>query len=206
MILDWVTYLRREIQINNYSPHVVVSMDETNVDFDIMSKSTVDIRGTRSVNCKSMGTSDRCTVILAVTASGEKLTPLLIFKGVAGVRSRIALEFKDPAFGFSQDLMYAVQLKAWNDADTMKLWIDLIWRPFCIEKGCPAYLIWDEFSVHLMRKTIHAVQDTGTQVEFVPAGYTGAVQILDKGVNKPFKDFVKKRTNTIYDRQPEQET
>ena len=43
--------------------------------------------------------------------------------------------------------MYVVQLKARNDADTMKQWIDLIWRPFCVEKGISAYLIWDEFSI-----------------------------------------------------------
>jgi len=148
MILDWVQYVRREVHINNYSPSIVVSMDETNVDFDIMAKSTLDVRGAISINVKSMGSSDR----------------------------------------FPQDLVYAVQPKAWNDADMMKQWIDLIWCPFCIEKGPPACLIWDEFSMHLMRKTIHAVQDSCTQV-----GYTGAVHILDKGVNKPFKDYIRKR-------------
>ena len=44
MILDWVQYVRREVHINNYSPSIVVSMDETNVDFDIMAKSTLDVR------------------------------------------------------------------------------------------------------------------------------------------------------------------
>jgi hypothetical protein len=43
-----------------------------------------------------------------------------------------------------------------------------------------------------MRQTVHQVQETGTQVDFVPAGYTGAVQILDKGINKPFKDYIKR--------------
>jgi len=28
-------------------------------------------------------------------------------------------------------------------------------------------------------------------VDLIPGGYTGAVQVLDKGVNKPFKQFVK---------------
>jgi len=88
--------------------------------------------------------------------------------------------------------VYTVQAKAWNDNDTMMQWIHLVWRPFCIEKGLPTYLIWDEFSVHLMRQTVQAVQESQTQVEFVPGGYTGAVQILDKGVNKPFKDYIKR--------------
>ena len=28
------------------------------------------------------------------------------------------------------------------------------------------------------------------EVDFIPGGYTGALQVLDKGVNKPFKQFV----------------
>ena len=45
--------------------------------------------------------------------------------------------------------------------------------------------------MHLMRQMVQAVQDSRTQVEFVPGGYTGALQILDKGINKPFKDNIK---------------
>ena len=119
VIADWVTYVRREIQISRYSPAVVVNMDETNVDFDIMAKSTLDVRGRRSVNVKSMGTSERCTVILAVTASGEKLKPFCIFKGVPGPRSRILQEFQNISLGYPQDIVYTVQAKAWNDNATM---------------------------------------------------------------------------------------
>jgi len=31
-------------------------------------------------------------------------------------------------------------------------------------------------------------QQRGMEVEFIPGGYTGALQILDKGINKLFKD------------------
>ena len=37
---------------------------------------------------------------------------------------------------------------------------------------------------------VQAIQASGTEVEFIPGGYTGALQVLDKGVNKPFKQFV----------------
>ena len=98
-------------------------------------------------------------------------------------------------------------IHSWKRAiiEKMMQWIDLILHPFCcIEKGLHTYLIWYEFSKHLMQKTIHIVQDTGTQVEFVPAGYTGAVQIFDS-INKPFKDYTRKKQNSINDQQPEQE-
>ena len=70
----------------------------------------------------------------------------------------------------------------------MRKWIELVWRRFCEERGLPTYLILDEFSVHMMSETMRKIQRCGTQVDNIPAGYTGAVQVLDKGVNKPFKD------------------
>jgi hypothetical protein len=35
-----------------------------------------------------------------------------------------------------------------------------------------------------------AVQRTGVEVDFIPAGYTSCLQVLDKGINKPFKQFI----------------
>jgi hypothetical protein len=50
-------------------------------------------------------------------------------------------------------------------------------------------MIMDEFKVHLMSSGVNALQDTGTEVDFVVGGYTGRVQILDKLINSPFKGF-----------------
>jgi hypothetical protein len=36
---------------------------------------------------------------------------------------------------------------------------------------------------------LNVIQNTGTEVDFVIGGYTGCVQILDKGVNRPFKYY-----------------
>jgi len=46
--------------------------------------------------------------------------------------------------------------------------------------------------VHLMRQTAHSEKErAGMQFEFVPGGYTEAVQILDNVIYKPFKDYIK---------------
>ena len=49
-------------------------------------------------------------------------------------------------------------------------------------------MIYDELSAHLSHEVITKIQQQGTQVDIIPGGYTGALQALDKGVNKPFKD------------------
>jgi hypothetical protein len=33
------------------------------------------------------------------------------------------------------------------------------------------------------------IQNTGTEVDFAIGGYTGCIQIIDKGVNRPFKTY-----------------
>jgi hypothetical protein len=45
----------------------------------------------------------------------------------------------------------------------------------------------DEFKVQLIASCLNAMQGTGTDIYFVGGGYTVCVQILDKGINLPFK-------------------
>jgi hypothetical protein len=53
------------------------------------------------------------------------------------------------------------------------------------------YMIMDEFKFQFMGNCLNAIQNTGTEVDFVIGGYTGCVQILDKGVNRPFKSYAR---------------
>ena len=49
----------------------------------------------------------------------------------------------------------------------------------------------DKCTVHLMSSCLDAIQDCGTEVDFVVRGYVSKLQVLDVGINKPFKDYVK---------------
>jgi hypothetical protein len=74
-------------------------------------------------------------------------------------------------------------------------WNTRVWTPFThrpAASGHGSYMIMDEFKVHLMGTCLNAIQNTGTEVNFVIGGYTGCVQILDKGVNCPFKYYARK--------------
>ena len=45
--------------------------------------------------------------------------------------------------------------------------------------------------MHLMATSLNAIKDCGTAVDFICGGYTSKLQVLDVGVNKPFKGFVR---------------
>jgi len=138
-MLDWVQYVNREIVVSRYPADCVVNIDQTNIDFDVASPTTLQSAGSRTVSVKITGSSDRCTVILGVTLSGRKLPAFVIYKGQPN--GRIIREFKDPAFGYPQDMFYAVQPKAWDDVITHEQWINQVWLPYCRQQNDFTYLL-----------------------------------------------------------------
>jgi hypothetical protein len=52
-------------------------------------------------------------------------------------------------------------------------------------------LILDEFSAHMTDEVRRAYAECGTFLELVPGGYTSRLQVMDVGINKPFKDRVR---------------
>ena len=119
---------------------------------------------------------------------GHKLPPLIIFKSQPN--GWIVHEFVGASViqnGYPAGQVYTVQQKGWVDSCVFSIWINSVWSPFCTGVGDSTYLIMDEFSVH---RTSDYVQEFGMEVDFIPGGYTGVLQVLDKGVNKPFKQSV----------------
>ena len=143
-------------------------------------------RGSRTVSVRSTGSSNRVSVLLGVTMSGIKLKPFLIFKGKP--EGRIIREFSQ--LKYPDGYIYTVQEKAWIDEASFGVWIEKVWRLFCEDKPA-TYLIMDQCKVHMINSIVSQLQYLGTEVEFILAGYTSRLQVLDVGINKPFKDYLR---------------
>jgi hypothetical protein len=97
-------------------------------------------------------------------------------------------------FGYHEEAFYVVQPNAWMDKKRFLDWTTRVWKPFTVRPAASvhgSYMILDEFKVYLMSICLNALQDTGNEVDFVVGGYTGRVQILDKGINCPFKGYAR---------------
>jgi hypothetical protein len=136
-----------------------------------------------------MGSSSRCTVLLGITMDGEKLPPYIIYKGKNTPQSLIKKEFKDvearTKYGYPEVQFYTVQPKVWMDQDHIMDWVNYVWGPYAKGShhyGKDTYILMDELSVHFMHFVCNSINKCGTEVEFIPGGYTGCLQILDKGV------------------------
>jgi hypothetical protein len=171
-------------------PRFVLNMDQTNSKFGNSPGQTIDHCGARTINMRT-GTDDskRCTVALTVTASGEMLPPMVIYKGTR--YGRIATR---ELLDHPQEMKYAMQPKAWFDEATMLDWVDDVLKPYVATApvGIIPILFLDSFKVHLLGSVADANQDLGVELEIIPPGCTGLVHPIDVGINKPFKANMRK--------------
>jgi hypothetical protein len=193
-----MSYINKQIKIGRYRPEDIFSMNDTNFDFDQEAGETLSNRGDRTIGQAVTGSVNSCTVLLAVKMSGEKLPPYIIFKGKDTRGSRVWKEFATTEarskFGYPEEAFYAVQSKAWMDEKHFLDWTSRVWKPFTVrpaESIHGSYMIMDELKVLLMSSCLNALQDTGTEVDLFVCGYTGCAQILDKGINRPFKLYAR---------------
>jgi DDE superfamily endonuclease len=189
VIRDFVDAVNQEIAAQGVPIDCVVNMDETNMYFDQQGRMTLADKGQKAVNIVTTGSSQRCTIALAASLSGEKLPPMVIFKGVPGARGNsVANELLN--HGYPSAATYAVQKKAWMDIPTFLQWVDQVWRPFCANRP-KTLLILDVHKAHVATECLDALQECGTEVVFIPPGYTSKVQPMDVGVNKPYKGYTR---------------
>ena len=100
------------------------NMDQTAVFMDNPGRVTVEYRGETNVDI-IQGTSvngGRCSVFLCASATGEKLSPLVVYAGVP--EGPISEEVSSPSFGDSSNV-HTVQPKAFCDY-TMGEWISKV--------------------------------------------------------------------------------
>ena len=146
---------------------------------------------------KSSGSKQRATKCLALTSSCEQIVPLMIFKGSRTGRIR------REASKYPTGVRALVNSSAWMNAEAMQYWIREIWKQYtqCQE----SYLLLDEFGVHKRKDVLHSLADCNAEVDFILPGFTSRLQVLDVGINRPFKDYVtRKYDKFMVEKEPRQ--
>jgi hypothetical protein len=188
--IDAVSLMNRKQVLFKIPPDLLINMDQTAVYFDSRPSYTIADKGAKTVAIAGTSTGDqRATVFLAVTATGRKLPPFIVYKGVRG--GKIEKEFTASKFNYPEGQFYAVQEKGWTDTEIMLLWVNKVLKPFLAENmkdAAFAHLILDSFRVHYVNDVVSSIQELGCLISYIPGGGTSKIQVLDVGVNKPFKN------------------
>ena len=160
----------------------IINMDETPVRFELPSSRSLEFTGSRTVPVKTCGAEKRSfTVALAVAADGTKFPPKVIFKGVRPPRD----------LAVPNSLRVSFHKKGWMDESGVKEWIRQ-----CLPRTRnheQSLLVWDSFRAHLTDEVKAALKQRKIDVAVIPGGLTPVLQPLDKCLNKPFKDNIRKK-------------
>jgi hypothetical protein len=184
---DFVSYIRQGIKRHGILPGNVVNGDETNCDWAMPPKKNFGKKGKKSVEAKGATSSARSTVLLCVTASGLKLDPFLIFTG--SKKGPIRMKELQALVGYPKGIQYTTQGKAWMDEATMLEWVEVVWKPFTQSRPGLFLLILDEARAHMTANVVKSISNCKTILEIIPGGYTSKLQVLDVGINRPFKHY-----------------
>ena len=125
--------------------------------------------------------SQHVTVAVCITAAGNQLQSLLIFKGKETDKGGKILSKELPSYPTAA--LYATQEKAWMSERYMLLWVEKILKPYvaAAPAGVMPLLFLDSYQVHKMAPVNVAINDLGVEVIIIPPGCTGLTQMVDVG-------------------------
>ena len=172
-------YISDRIKEHCVSEDSIINMDEVPLTFDMPLTKTVNEKGDSSINIKTTGhKKTHFTCVLACTASGEKLPPMVIFKRITMPKDKLP-----------KGIIVKVHKKGWMDEGLMLDWIRecYVKRPggfFHVKK---AILVMDSMRAHLTDAVKEAVKGKNSIPTIIPGGTTKFLQPLDISVNRPFK-------------------
>lgn len=168
----------------NINSDCIINMDEVPLTFDIPMNRTVDVQGSSSVTIRTTGhEKSSFTVVLACTASGKKLPPLIIFKRKTPVKEKLP-----------SGIIVHQNEKGWMDNDVMNLWLSSCYvkRPGGFFRQSKCLLVLDSMRAHISDITKDRIKATDSIPAVIPGGLTKILQPLDISVNKCFKTEMRK--------------
>ena len=190
-VSDEATAFLEEARLLLVGPHCdmrwIFNMDQTPLHFSYQSSRTIEKCRKKTINvCKSSSQTKRATPALTVTAAGDFLTPMIIFKGKPdGLIACCELPTLDPTS------IYACQDTAWMDERCMLIWVDEVFRAYLVAnpppEGVQPVLLLDSYRCHMMASVVSRIEAMGVHVIHIAGGCTGMTQPLDVGINRSFK-------------------
>lgn len=157
---------------------------------DLTPDSTFDKKGANEVIIRATAKYKvRLTLVLCCLADGSKLPSMIIFKESSGkLPKKLQNAYDDTK------IVIKANSKGWMNKEVLKEWVKEIWTPYIMKHDKSFLMVWDSFSVHKDKAIIDSLaEEKDTEVAIIPGGCTSVLQPLDVGINKPLKDYIRKK-------------
>ena len=196
---DFLQDIDHKMKQHKVPPELVFNSDQTPTSYVSVGKSTVALRGSKSIPIKGINEKRAITLNFVITLSNDFLPMQVIYSGKTN-----ASQPRD--FKFPQGFCITQNPQHWsNEMETIKVLEEII-APYmakkCIELKLPAdqkaLLIWDAFKGQLTQKVKDKLVALNIECVYVPANMTHFFQPLDLTVNRCAKQRMKMEFITYY--------
>ena len=166
-IVSYILRVRRLRIKYSYQPSDIIAFDETPVWVDMVSNTTVDVVGKKTVSMKTTG-HEKCRVTTGLAAKGDgtKLKPFIVFKG--GKRD---VEKSKKEYG--NKCIIASSTNGWMDTDLTLSWANTVLEQFSFRRRL---LAWDTYECHLMSVVQKSLQGKKIDTVLVHGGCIKYIQ------------------------------
>jgi len=184
-LLNYQRYITNLRKTGNFLMEQMANANETGIYLDMPPNYTLEKKGVKEVLLKTTGCKKvRLTVMLAATADGRKLPPLLILKRKTLPKSG----------AFPKDIVIRAQEKGWMTEELMLEWLKIVWgRRMRAFLNQPSMLVLDAVKGHLTDSVENQLCKMNTELVVMLRGITSVLQPMDVSINKPFKDRLRQQ-------------
>ena len=162
---------------HNYGPSDIIAIDETPVWCHMISETTIDAVGKKSITLKTTGHQKaRVSICLAARADWTEIKPIVVFKGAKREVASLKQELQHRA-------VIPTSANAWIDTELTEVWINYLLGASLFSRRL---LAWDSFECHIEDNITDSLKSKAIDRVIVPGGCTKYTQAPDVSWNKPF--------------------
>jgi len=195
--LTFYNEINEIVHAHEIPPEMIINIDQTPLPFVLISKYTLDKKGSSRVSVPGTSEYRQITGTFAITMSGSFLPIQLIYQGKTA-RSQ-------PNYSFPSEFHVTQTPNHWADENTSIDMIEQILIPYVKRKreelkapNKPWLLICDVFKGQWTDAVKEVVKASNGKMVAVPNNWTNYFQPLDLTVNKSSKDFLRNEAQSWY--------
>ena len=177
---------------------LILNWDHTGLNYVPSSSWTLEEKGAQKVPIVAIDDKRQLTAVFACSLAGDFLPPQIIYAG----KTPACL----PKVPFPSDWHITYTPNHWANEATMKDYVRSIFFPYLtaarkeleLPSDYPALAIFDHFKGQITESFLDFMEANNVIVVEVPPNCTDRLQPLDLSINKPVKDFLKRKFQSWY--------
>ena len=184
------------VTMEDIPAELILNWDQTGIKIVPSSTWTMDSQGSKRVEVAGVGDKRMITAVFCGSLVGDFLPVQVIYQGKT--------DRCHPRFEFPSDWNITHSPKHWSNEQTMFQYIEHIIIPYVtasrqnFEGDTPALVILDNFKGQVTKGITDLLEAHNIHVCLLPPNTTDLLQPMDLSVNKPAKDFLKRRFKEWY--------